>query len=89
MLLRALFALAVVAPLLAAQPRAGGALPPMGPRNPLAEPIAMDSAPAYVRRGPVTDATIQRIWDENYQGSEPPPFMPDWPGDGDFLLSGQ
>jgi carboxypeptidase Q len=69
-LLRALLALALVAPLLSAQPRAGQASPSMGPRNPLANPIALDGAPAYIRQTPATDPVIQRIWNEGMNRSQ-------------------
>jgi carboxypeptidase Q len=67
---RALLAVALVAPLLTAQPPAGAARPSMGPRNPQADPIALDSAPAYVRRGAVTNPVLQRIWDEGMNRSQ-------------------
>jgi carboxypeptidase Q len=67
---RALVAVALIAPLLSAQAPAGAARPPQGDRNPMADPINIESVPAYIRRTPATDATIQRIWDEGMNRSQ-------------------
>lgn len=70
MLFRALFAVALVAPLLVAQPPAGAARPSMGPRNLLADPIPADSYPAHVRKDAPTNPMIQRIWSEGMERSQ-------------------
>ncbi len=70
MFARALLAVALVAPLLSAQTPAGQAQPSMGERNPMADPINLESVPAYIRRTPPSDATIQRIWDEGMNRSQ-------------------
>lgn len=67
MLFRALFLLAVAAPMLAAQP--GGR--PTANRNPMADPIPLDSnAPGYIRRDAPSDPVIQRIWQEGMTRSQ-------------------
>jgi len=67
---RALMLVALAAPLLSAQTPAGQARPPMGSRNPMADPINVEAVPAYIRRTPPSDATIQRIWDEGMNRSQ-------------------
>lgn len=70
MFARALMLVALGAPLLVAQTPAGQARPPMGTRNPMADPINVESVPGYIRRTPPSDATIQRIWDEGMNRSQ-------------------
>ncbi len=70
MFVRALVAVALVAPLLSAQAPAGQARPPQGERNPMADPINVDAVPAYIRRGPATDAVLNRIMDEGMNRSQ-------------------
>lgn len=62
MFARAFLLVALAAPLLSAQTPAGQAQPPMGSRNPMADPINVNSVPGYIRRTPPSDATIMRIW---------------------------
>ena len=61
----------LVAPALGAQRPAGEARPAAGSRDPMADPIPLDSsAPAYIRRTPLTDPVIQRIWEEGMSRSQ-------------------
>jgi carboxypeptidase Q len=40
------------------------------PRDPNADPIPMDSLPAYVRRDAITNPVLQRIWAEGMENSQ-------------------
>jgi carboxypeptidase Q len=66
--LKSAFALLLVALPLAAQ-RPGGPQRAL-PRDPNADPVPVESAPAYVRRTPVTNPTLQRIWTEGMENSQ-------------------
>lgn len=68
MFARALLVVALAAPVLAAQTPAGQARPPMGTRNPMADPINV--GPSYIRQTPPSDPTIQRIWEEGMNRSQ-------------------
>lgn len=70
MFVRAMLAVALVAPLLTAQQPAGQARPPVGERNPMANPIDINSVPTYIRRSPSNDPIIQRMWDEGMNRSQ-------------------
>lgn len=71
MLVRALMLVALAAPLLGAQQRAGQARPPMGARNPLAEPLVDNiAATSHIRRDPVTNPVIKAIWSEGMERSQ-------------------
>ena len=48
----------------------GGAGGSAAARDPMAEPIAAEGAPAHLRTTPPTNATIQRIWDEGMNRSQ-------------------
>lgn len=62
------FVLVLVALPLGAQ-RPGGPQRSL-PRDPLADPVPVESAPAYVRRTPVTNPVLQRIWTEGMENSQ-------------------
>ena len=42
----------------------------MGTRNPMADPIPLDTTPSYIRRTPVDNPIIRRIWDEGMNRSQ-------------------
>ena len=69
-LIRALVAVALIAPLLSAQMPAGQAQPSQGTRHPMADPINVESVPSYVRRTPSSDPIINRIMDEGMNRSQ-------------------
>ncbi|MCU0646996.1 MAG: M28 family peptidase [Gemmatimonadaceae bacterium] len=60
------FGVVSVAPATAQNPFAPRVYPP----SPLATPLSMDSAPAYVRRSAVTNPVIERIWREGMERSQ-------------------
>ncbi|MBX3173881.1 MAG: M20/M25/M40 family metallo-hydrolase [Gemmatimonadaceae bacterium] len=68
---RAVVLLAMLAPALAAQQRAGAARPPAGDRNPMAEPVVPNvGAISHIRTAPVTNPVLQRIWSEGMERSQ-------------------
>lgn len=70
MFLRALLLVAIAATPLLAQAPAGQARPPVGDRDRMADPIAFETIPAYIRRDAPTDPVILRIWEEGMTRSQ-------------------
>ena len=70
MFLRALLLVAIAATPLLAQAPAGQARPPVGDRDRMADPIALENSPAYIRRDAPTDPVILRIWEEGMTRSQ-------------------
>lgn len=68
--------LVLLAAMLGAVPAAAQFGPPVSYKPaPLATPIPAESLPAYVRKTPPTNATIQQIWTEGMQRSQVGPLL--------------